>query len=664
MESRLGKIIHTKHLSRVVLLLSVFLYLQFLFAQNLVIRGTVTDVVGEFESPGRAGKPQFAEGPVTLFDMGYLNRLDVNRPEDARTVWEHVHAAATLQGIVNREKPRLYLFYVESGGVNIDRYWWDRYRQPGKWLGNVSEEQAGDVVELVTKFKEDIRGAVVYDPAVAATSSLASSIAGVEDLIAVRYDLSPSSLYTRLILGGPKIPVKTWLVNEDGSSLFTGAGQIPGTDIASGGSPKIDAYSWFVERYLKPGKCNTAYAAYYIDQFWLQRPTAAPVNHHTLTNHDFFVARKAFFFDLSPWADEKATDDDRQQAGADRKMLEEMLLLSYRQNGNGKTFTYIGGFPEWAYKYTQHAGGSHEDVATEWEFSRLIGAYNAFKDADAIGLGALANASFWQHFPLREEYPQEWVTREELQAKGYLDAGGKLSIGNRQLLVFYVGDYDASSWLSQTTPSLWDDPSRGRVPMMWSISPVLSERVPMAWDYRRETATANDYFVAADNGAGYLNPGELQMPRLSGLPDATKQWTEHCKLYYKLWGLTVTGFVIDGFADGLNDDGLDAYRQFSPNGIVPQKISTTMLYRGDLPVLRSDWDINDPDPRVAADQVVQRVKARQIPFHWFRNILKSPEWYVQVVDELKQRDANIVLVDAPTFFELYRIFLEENPKYQ
>ncbi|MDR1119316.1 MAG: hypothetical protein LBM08_00185, partial [Dysgonamonadaceae bacterium] len=100
-----------------------------------MIRGAVTDVVGKPESPGRAGKPQFAEGPVTLFDMGYLNRLDVNRPEDARTVWEHVHAAATLQGIVNREKPRLYLFYVESGGVNIDRYWWDKYRQPGKWLG-------------------------------------------------------------------------------------------------------------------------------------------------------------------------------------------------------------------------------------------------------------------------------------------------------------------------------------------------------------------------------------------------------------------------------------------------------------------------------------------------------------------------------------------------
>ncbi|MDR2385200.1 MAG: hypothetical protein LBD80_06015 [Tannerella sp.] len=609
-------------------------------------------------------KPEFVEGTVITFDMQYLNRLDVSRPENALTVWEHVHTAATLQGIVNRQKPQLYLFYVENGGVNIDHYWWDKYRRSGKWLGNICEEQVGDIVELVTKFKDDIRGAIVYDPKVAATSNLASSLAGIEDLIAIRYDPSPSSLYSQLIINGPKIPVKIRLVNEDGSSLFTGAGVISSTNISSSGSPKIDAYRWFIENYLKLGKCNTAYAAYYIDQYWLQKPTAAVHNHHTLTNHDFFVSKKAFFFDLSPWGDEKATDDPRQAAGADRKTLEEMLLLAYRQNGNGKTFTYIGGFPAWAYKYTQHAGGSHEDVPTEWEFSRLIGAYNAFKDADAIGLGALANASFWQHYPLRDEYPQPWITKEELQAKGYLDVNGKLSLGMKQLLVFYVGDYDASSWLSQTTPSLWDNPSRGEVPMMWSISPVLSERVPMAWEYRRETATDNDYFVAADNGAGYLNPGELQEPRLSGLPDGTVDWANHCKPYYKLWGLTVTGFVIDGFAEGLSPKGLDAYREFSPNGIVPQKIATTMLYRGDMPVLRSDWDINDVDPKVAADQIVQRVRTRQIPFHWFRNILKSPQWYVQVVDELKQRDPNILLVDAPTFFELYRIFLKENPKYQ
>jgi hypothetical protein len=530
-------------------------------------------------------------------------------------------------------------------------------------LSKVDEEQVSDIVSLVNRFKHVIKGAVVYDPKVAATSNLASSIAGMEDLIAVRYDISPNSLYSQLIVNGPKIPVKVRLLNNDGSSLFTGTGKTPGSDRPSSGSSKIDAYNWFIDNYLKTGKCNTRFGAYYIDQYWMTKPKAAPRNHHTLTNHDFFVSKKAFFYDLSPWADEKATDDARQSAGADRKVLEEMLLLAYKQNDNGKTFTYLGGFPPWAYKYTQHAGGTHEDVPTEWEYSRTIGAYNAFKDADAIGYGALANASFWQHYPLKDEYPQKWVTKEELQAKGYLDANGKLSLGKKQLIVFYVGDYDAASWLSQTTPTLWDNPSRGKVPMMWSISPVLSERVPMAWEYRRETATGNDYFVAADNGAGYLNPGELQEPRLSGLPDGTADWANHCKPYYKRWGLTVTGFVIDGFAEGLSPKGLDAYSSFSPNGIVPQKVPTTMLHNG-MPVLRSDWDINDANPNVAAARVVERVKAREIPFHWFRNILKSPEWYVQVTEELKRLDPDIVLVDAPAFFELYKTFLKENPEYQ
>jgi hypothetical protein len=49
MKTSLIKSICTKHLSRAVLLLSVFLYFQFLFVQNLGIRikGIVTDVAGE-----------------------------------------------------------------------------------------------------------------------------------------------------------------------------------------------------------------------------------------------------------------------------------------------------------------------------------------------------------------------------------------------------------------------------------------------------------------------------------------------------------------------------------------------------------------------------------------------------------------------------------------
>ena len=68
------------------------------------------------------------------------------------------------------------------------------------------------------------------------------------------------------------------------------------------------------------------------------------------------------------------------------------------------------------------------------------------------------------------------------------------------------------------------------------------------------------------------------------------------------------------------------------------------------------------DPKQAAQQIVNRVKLRPVPFHQFRNILKTPTWYIEVMAEIKKLDNSIELVDAPTFFELYKIYLEQNPK--
>ena len=241
-----------------------------------------------------------------------------------------------------------------------------------------------------------------------------------------------------------------------------------------------------------------------------------------------------------------------------------------------------------------------------------------------------------------------------------MTADGKVNVDGRNFIIFYVGDYDASAWISQRTPSIWDDPNRGKLPLMWCISPVLAERVPHIMHNFRTTATENDYFAAADNGAGYTMPGMLQEPRESGLPSGLETWGKHCKKYYKKWGLSITGFVIDGHAPGLNKEGLDCYASFSPNGIVPQKIATALLH-GNMPVIRADLDINDGDPKVAAKRIVERVKERSaLPFHWFRDILKQPTWYCEVMNEVKAQDDSIVLLDAPAFFELLRIYLKEH----
>lgn len=605
----------------------------------------------------------FAGDKIGIYDLRYTLQTDLRNTQGINQAWDDVHAISTLQGVVNRDAPRLYIYFVMEGENDIDGYWWDKYTRKGEWLHGRETQKYRTMEELFTAYAPYINGVVVYDEKVPSTSNVASAVAGIENLVAIRYDQTPGSLYDRLILKGPKLPVKKWLLNPDGSSLFTGkkGTKIPGTDRLSTGSLKNDPYVWFIEKYMKTGKCNTEFAAYYIDQYWKQKPFAAVRNHHTLTNHDFFVSKKAFFFDLSPWGDEPATDEPNQPVGADLNTLKEMLLLAYQQNKNEK-MCYIGGFPSWAYKYTMHASGSHDDVPTEWEFSRIISAYNAFKDADAISYGALANASFWQHFPTKKKYAQNWVSHKELQKRGLLTADGKVNVDGKNFIIFYVGDYDASSWISQRTPSIWDDPKRGKLPLMWCISPVLAERVPHIMHNFRTTATENDYFASADNGAGYIMPGMLQEPReLSGLPSGLEVWAKHCKKYYDKWGLSITGFVIDGHAPGLNKEGLDCYASFSPNGIVPQKTGIAMLH-GNMPVIRADLDINDGDPKVAARKIVERVKERTttLPFHWFRNILKQPTWYCEMMDEVKAQDENIILLDAPAFFELLRIYLKEH----
>ncbi|MCR4921950.1 MAG: hypothetical protein K5945_09670, partial [Bacteroidaceae bacterium] len=511
--------------------------------------------------------------------------------------------------------------------------------------------------EAVGQLRKEVRGVVVYDPLVASTSNVASAVAGIEQLIAVRYDPRPTSLYSRLCLSGPRLPVKRWLVNPDGSPLFSGQGLIPGTQRPSSGSVKCDPYLWFIEHYMKTGRCPADYAGYYPDQFWRTKPARVNPNHHQLTNHDFFVARRGFFFDLSPWGDEPATDDTLQPSGTDYRTLCE-LLSTADSLGRGRRMCYIGGFPAWAFKYTKRVGGHHEDVATEWQFSELISHYNAFKDADAIGFGALANASFWQHFPTQRRYPQPRVTLDDLRRRGFLDSQGRVDT-SRNYFVIYTGDYDASSWVSQMMPLLWESPVRGTLPMMWCVSPVLGQRVPHVLHYLRRTASPADYFAAADNGAGYMMPGTAEwQDSVEGSGRHIATWARHCRRHYRKWGLRATGFIIDGNGPAMKQRALDAYAKFSPEGIVPQKCPLASLHRG-MPVLRSDWDLVSSNPREAAQVLVDRLAERPLPFHWFRCILKSPEWHSQVVAEAQRLEPSLTLLDAPTFFLLLRCWLEE-----
>jgi hypothetical protein len=372
------------------------------------------------------------------------------------------------------------------------------------------------------------------------------------------------------------------------------------------------------------------------------------------SNHDWFIAHRAFFFDLSPWGDEPPVDDPNQPTGVDKRCLLEVLRAVYDRAGGG--ITKIGGFPPWPYKYTTaDRAGKHDGVPTEWEFTRLISQFNAYKEADAAGLGAMANASFFQHYPLKSSYaqPNAKPTPAQWQARGWLTSEGR--VAKKLFVGHHVGDYDAPSWLYKAVPAFFRDPVRGAVPLGWAMDPNLADRVPQALAYAYRHATTNDFFIAGDSGAGYLNPRGLTIRLDSGLASGLAAWTAHCRRDYARWGMTITGFMLDGASGASTDTEFAVYRTFSPDGLGTHFEPGPALHVG-VPTC-PEMDLPDSAEQ-AANVIADRAdKAHGQPaFLWARSILKSPAWYAEVSRRLRELhpEAPVAVVDPYTFFGLIR----------
>lgn len=576
-----------------------------------------------------------AQGPLATFDLHYTRRLT------PQLAFEHAHLVAALQGIVNRTAPRLHVDFVEADvePARIDTLWFDRLRAPGAWLSAMTLEPIAGIAALVEKFRADIKGVVVWDPAVPATSNVASTIAGIEDLLPICMSDAPDSLYHQLILSGPRLPVVRNL-----SGLFSQGAPIPGTARPSTGSAKCDAYVWALEHYLKSGKCDPRHLAYYMDAWWIRDPRPGKNwQNHTLTNHDYFIAQRAFFFDLSPWGDEQPIDDPAQPAGLDLEIFLEILRAAHDARA-GREMIMMGGFTPWAFKYTDFrhesgycAGGKHGGVQTEWEHVRICSAYNVYLDADALHLSAIANASLTQHMPLPERFAQPLPPMpDELRHFALLDGDGRVAPKN--YIMHYVGDYDAAAWTMNALPLFWRKPGRGSAPMCWSVNPNLALRArPMFWWFF-ETRTANDHLIAGDCGAGYINATQMFPPRdPSGLPGEPETFQRHCAPWYQRFDINYTGFLIQGRAGNITPEAERLYLPFSVNGVMVQyERWTEPLHLQDrMPVFVLECDIGhgiETDARM----IVERLKSGAPNFLMFRSVLKSPEYYLALNEEVEK----------------------------
>ena len=178
-------------------------------------------------------------------------------------------------------------------------------------------------------------------------------------------------------------------------------------------------------------------------------------------------------------------------------------------------------------------------------------------DAEAYAYCGISNASIYTQYKGRDQYENNRPaqTAEFDPSKTYR--------------LIYMGDYVATARLKMRTPDLWTDPVRGEIPLAWGFNPNLSERVPMIFDYLYEYKTDNDFFVAGDSGAGYLNPYLLFNRKHSDLPAGDQAFIEHNQYYFEKFDLDITGFVING-AFPFDQQVKEMYTQFSPRRRHPQ----------------------------------------------------------------------------------------------
>lgn len=184
---------------------------------------------------------------------------------------------------MHRDVPTLYVLLTPS-----DPHWL-AYLRNDTWLNGTTVTNVTSLDTLVSMYYNQFSGAVVYDPLLPSTSLLASTAAGVENLLPFcrRSDSAAPTLYDRYIAGG-KVEVVRWL----NASMFTGK---------VSGSRKGDAYLWAKETWLDTGKANPTVMGFYLDYYWVQsRPCCGggEVDYlqSTVSNQDYIIANKGFLW--------------------------------------------------------------------------------------------------------------------------------------------------------------------------------------------------------------------------------------------------------------------------------------------------------------------------------------------------------------------------------
>ncbi|WP_430522300.1 GxGYxYP domain-containing protein [Paenibacillus brevis] len=462
---------------------------------------------------------------------------------------------ATLQGIVNRAEPRIYLLENEEEGKLT-------------WLKDLRVPYVlhDDVWTIVKKYKNEMKGLIIYDPEIPDSINVATTLAGLKDAVVVSPELAVKL---------QAAPYKLKVVQ----------------DLRGKFKNRLDAYTWQYEQLWD--KTTHRMLVGLSPNVSIKIPAGLPESFVTIAQETDPIRdasnKAAYDLDLTSFLGKEAVylrfDDAFTQDGwgsavheviikADGNTIaqfipgtpEEEAFLYDRQDSQvsagdgGHRFADNGRY--FVYKFTPPAG-TRELTATVhmWnQFKVSAGNIQPLSSEQKEPYGylrdyAVANKAmvFW----LEVNDPKQRALFEKIMADvkpgtPYLgwfsnDVEGEFSsvevasnhsvyvlaadwfsnltvfsgtkiqpsrakpspqpkLNNKIYVTYTFSEGDNFQYNQHRMRILWDDPARGEVPINWTSSPLLYDAAPAILNYYRQTASANDLIIAGPSGAGYFYP--------------------------------------------------------------------------------------------------------------------------------------------------------------
>lgn len=486
---------------------------------------------------------------------------------------EHRLLLAGLQGIVNRTEPRIYLLEPADEG-------------PETWLREltVPQRRVADPLDLVRKYRAEIKGVVIYDPEFPDSVNLATTLAGLEDALVASPQLA--DVLREAPYGLPVI--------EDFRGRF---------------QTRLEAYTWQFET-LWP-RCDPRLLVGLPPGRGSRSPRILPDGFRVVaeetTRERGATNREVREIDISPHLDgkwlylriEDAFPEDGWGGALGRLKLtaDGRTLAAFNAGGDGELpflhdaqrsqsarasggFRFADNDRSFTYRFEIPPGTTTLRASLElWnQFRVSVGTreprlpwtpfghlrdYAVANRAMVIWLDANAPAECalfekilaaakpgapylgWFGNDIEGEFsavettsrhgipvvPADWFNnltvfsgRTPLAAPPAAPPAPPLE--NRIHLTLTFGEGDNLQYNQHRMRRLWDDPARGKVPINWSASPLLVDAAPAILSHYRRTATPNDLLVMGPSGVGYFYPVAWEPAALDRFLAATASYAE------------------------------------------------------------------------------------------------------------------------------------------